>query len=88
MAVLCAAYLFLASTVAVFLWFFPEEVLATPTPERTVHFSDEIQLEDGHICEVVQRNLRSRSYDRGRYSVRQERGLHHFHRLYSECMGL
>jgi choline monooxygenase len=75
-------------TVAVFLWFFPESVLRTDVPDRTVQFSDEIQLEDGHICEVVQRNLHSRSYHRGRYSVRQERGLHHFHRLYVETMGL
>jgi choline monooxygenase len=75
-------------TVAIFLWFFPEAALATDVPTQTVQFSDEIQLEDGHICEVVQRNLRSRSYDRGRYSVRQERGLHHFHRLYANSMSL
>jgi len=75
-------------TVAVFLWFFPEDVLKTDVPERTARFSDEIQIEDGHICEVVQRNLHSRSYERGRYSVQQERGLHQFHRLYVEAMGL
>jgi choline monooxygenase len=73
--------------VAWFDWYFPEEVLATEAPEKTVAFSHEIQLEDGGICEVVQRNLRSASYDRGRYSVKQERCLHHFHRLYAERMG-
>jgi len=56
--------------------------------EKTVAFSDEIQLEDGAICELVQKNLRSASYDRGRYSVKQEKCLHHFHRLYCEAMGL
>jgi hypothetical protein len=39
-------------------------------------------MEDGHICEVVQKNLSSQSYDRGRYSVKQEKSLHHFHRMY------
>lgn len=72
--------------VAIFEWYFPEKLLQTATPEQTVKFSDEIQLEDGHICEVVYRNLQSRQYDRGRYSVRQERGVHHFHRLYAEDM--
>ena len=51
-------------------------------------FSDEIQAEDGHICEVVHQNLKSQSYDRGRYSVKQEKCLHHFHKLYLESMGL
>jgi choline monooxygenase len=51
-----------------------------------VNFSDEIQLEDGHICELVHRNLHSRSYDRGRYSVKQEKCLHHFHRLYASML--
>ncbi len=74
--------------VAIFEWYFPEPLVGTDVPERTVRFSDEIQLEDGRICEVVQRNLRSRSYSRGRFSVKQERGVHHFHRLYAEAMAI
>ena len=74
-------------SVAIFEWYFAEELLAGDAPARTVKFSDEIQLEDGAICEAVQRNLRSRSYSRGRYSVKQERCLHHFHRLYAEVLG-
>jgi len=35
-------------------------------------FSDQIQVEDVGICEVVQKNLRSRSYSRGRFSVTQK----------------
>jgi len=73
--------------VAIFLWFFPEPVLTTDAPETTFRFSDEIQLEDGHICEVVHRNLKSRSYDRGRYSAKLEKGVHHFHCLYAQAMG-
>jgi choline monooxygenase len=70
--------------VAIFEWyFFPERMNAA---EETMRFSDEIQIEDGHICEVVHRNLRSQSYDVGRYSVKQEQCLYHFHRLYQQAM--
>ncbi len=75
-------------TVALFEWYFPEELLSGDVTRRTIAFSDEIQLEDGRICEIVQRNLRSRSYDRGRYSVKQEKALHHFHSLYARAMGI
>ena len=49
--------------------------------EADVTFSDRVQLEDAEICERVQRGLRSRAYDRGRFSVRFEEGVHHFQRL-------
>ena len=48
--------------------------------------SDEIQIEDVKICETVQKNLHSRSYERGRYSVKQEKGVHAFHRMYVDAM--
>ena len=71
--------------VAIFEWYFlPEKAAAA---EETMRFSDEIQIEDGRICEVVHGNLKSRSYDRGRYSVKQEKCLHHFHRLYAQALG-
>lgn len=75
-------------SIAIFDWYFPEAVLKTEAPRHTVRFSDEIQVEDVRICEIVQKNLRSRSYSRGRYSVKQERGVHHFHSLYAQAMGL
>jgi hypothetical protein len=53
---------------------------------RAVEFSDEIQIEDIRICEAVQRGLRSRTYARGRYSVKRENGVHHFHGLLSEFL--
>jgi Ring hydroxylating alpha subunit (catalytic domain) len=34
----------------------------------------------------VHRNLRSRSYGRGRFSAKQEKGVHQFHRLYAEWL--
>ncbi len=71
-------------TLTIFEWYFHE-----PDPARvaqTIKFSDEIQQEDITLCENVQRGLRSRSYERGRYSVRRENGVHHFHALWREFM--
>ena len=42
---------------------------------------DQVEAEDEGIVEAVQRGMRSRFYQRGRYSPTRERGLHHFHRL-------
>lgn len=53
---------------------------------KLLAFSDEIQDEDIEVCEAVQRNLRSRIYDRGRYSARRENGVHHFHSLLHEFL--
>ncbi len=47
---------------------------------------DKVEREDEAIVENVQRGIRSRNYDRGRYSVTRETGTHHFHRLISEFM--
>ncbi len=37
-------------------------------------------------CEAVQKGLQSRSYDRGRYSVRRENGVHHFQSLLTRAL--
>jgi choline monooxygenase len=42
---------------------------------------DRVEQEDEAIVEQVQRGIRSRLYDRGRYSPSREAGVHHFHRL-------
>ena len=47
---------------------------------------EEVQREDVAICEAVQKGLASRTYDRGRYSVRRENGVHHFHGLLAEAL--
>jgi len=57
---------------------------APRVPDR--EFSDEVQQEEIGLCESVQRGLRSATYDRGRYSVRRENGVHHFHTLLSEFL--
>jgi len=62
------------------------ENLGSEAARKSVDFSEEVQIEDTAICEIVQKNLHSRSYHSGRYSVKQERGVHAFHRMYRELM--
>jgi choline monooxygenase len=73
-------------SVAIFEWYLPEKDHAAPAAKASVEFSHQIQIEDVAICETVQKNLRSRSYSRGRFSATQEKGVHAFHRMYSACM--
>lgn len=40
-----------------------------------------VEMEDEEVVESVQRGVRSRLYERGRYAPRREIGTHHFHRL-------
>ena len=73
----------------VFEWYAvdpPADASTDPKWTKLLAFSDEIQDEDIEICEVVQRNLRSRVYDRGRYSAKRENGVHHFHALLHEFL--
>jgi choline monooxygenase len=46
-----------------------------------------VEMEDDAVVESVQRGIRSRNYDRGRYSPTREQGTHHFHRLIAEFIG-
>jgi choline monooxygenase len=73
-------------SLAIFEWYLPEKDHAAPAAKASVEFSDQIQIEDVAICEAVQKNLRSRSYSRGRFSAKQEKGVHAFHRMYAEAM--
>jgi choline monooxygenase len=75
-------------TLTLFEWYFRQPLAGDAIVDQTVEFSDEIQIEDIEICEAVQRGLRSRTYDRGRYSAARENGVHHFHGLYADSMGI
>ena len=75
-------------SLAIFEWYLPEKDLGSAAAKASVEFSDQIQVEDVGICETVQKNLHSRSYQRGRYSIKQEAGVHAFHRMYAEAMNL
>ena len=56
-------------------------------PQRQSYLNEVLTLEDQDLCESVQRGLRSRSYDQGRFIFSadetgiSEHGVHHFHRL-------
>jgi choline monooxygenase len=73
-------------TLTIFEWYFhdagSEKVRERAT--QTIAFSETVQQEDIHICEAVQRGLQSATYNRGRYSVKRENGVHHFHMLLAE----
>lgn len=61
------------------------------TSEKTIAddltFSDTVQAEDIGICELVQRGVSSRSYDKGRFSVLQEEAVWHFQALVKNALG-
>jgi choline monooxygenase len=75
-------------TLTIFEWFFHDVHQAKTRDQikRAVAFSDEVQQEDIGLCENVQKGLRSSTYDRGRYSVKRENGVHHFHMLLNEFL--
>ena len=72
-------------TLTIFEWFF-DPAGDPAVPAKTMAFSDEIQQEDIRLCEAVQHGLQSRSYHRGRFSVKRENGVHHFHLLVHEFL--
>lgn len=75
-------------TLTIFEWYFEEP--GTPegweSMQQAVAFSDEIQMEDIEICVNVQQGLESRAYDKGRFSVLRENGVHHFQLLVHEFL--
>jgi len=47
---------------------------------------DTVEIEDEAVVLGVQRGIRSRLYRHGRYAVRHEAGVHHFHRLVAKAL--
>jgi len=76
-------------TLTIFEWFFAEPGSGTgwESMQQGIAFSDEIQQEDIVLCEQVQRGLRSRAYDSGRFSAKRENGVYHFQQLVREFLG-
>ena len=48
---------------------------------------DMVEIQDQHIIEEVHKSMRSKVYDRGRFSPTREQGVHHFHRIISHLYG-
>jgi len=76
-------------TLTIFEWYFSDaqSEAASGRAKKAIGLSETVQQEDMHICEAVQRGLQSATYDRGRYSVKRENGVHHFHMLLCEFLG-
>jgi choline monooxygenase len=76
-------------TLTVFEWFFAEPGTGPgwESMQQGIAFSDQIQQEDIVLCEQVQRGLRSRAYDSGRFSALRENGVYHFQNLVREFLG-
>jgi choline monooxygenase len=75
-------------TLTIFEWYFHDagSEKARQRAAKAIAFSETVQQEDIQICEAVQRGLQSAIYDRGRYSVKRENGVHHFHLLLNEFL--
>ena len=70
-------------TLTVFEWYFaqPGTGAGWESMQQSIAFSDEVQREDMEICRAVQLGLQSGVYERGRFSVKRENGVHHFQQL-------
>jgi choline monooxygenase len=75
-------------TLTIFEWYFeqPGTGEGWESMQEIIKFSDEIQQEDIEICLNVQKGLKSKAYDRGRFSVLRENGVHHFQSLLHEFL--
>ncbi len=54
--------------------------------EASIAVAHQVQLEDIGVCDEVQRGLKSRSYDTGRFSVKREAGGYYFHQLLARML--
>jgi len=75
-------------TLTIFEWYFqqPGTGEGWDSMQQIIAFSDQIQQEDIEICENVQKGLRSKAYNQGRFSVKRENGVHHFQTLVHEFL--
>ncbi len=75
-------------TLTIFEWYYadPGTPEAWNNLQDGIAFSDTVQKEDIQLCEDVHRNLLTGIYKQGRYSVKRENGVHHFHGLMDEFL--
>jgi choline monooxygenase len=53
---------------------------------QSIIVAEQVQAEDIGVCEEVQRNLKSRSYTSGRFSVKRENGGYYFHQMLGRAL--
>ncbi|MEZ5774949.1 MAG: aromatic ring-hydroxylating dioxygenase subunit alpha [Hyphomicrobiaceae bacterium] len=74
-------------------WYLPPGKPSKQIEAAMVYMDETLQPEDIALCESVQKGLRSKGYNQGRFVVdsRQmalsEHGVHHFQRMWMEAMG-
>jgi choline monooxygenase len=61
--------------------FYFDDSLPDDFKRQSIEVAEQVQAEDIGVCEEVQRNLNSRSYTSGRFSVKRENGGHYFHQI-------
>jgi choline monooxygenase len=66
--------------------FFFAEGTAEDFMRESVAVAERVQDEDVGVCEEVQRNLNSRSYTTGRFSVKRENGGYYFHQMLGRAL--
>ena len=54
--------------------------------DRKLNALEKTEMEDEAVVEAVQKGVQSRYYQAGRYSVKQEQAVHHFHRLLADSL--
>jgi choline monooxygenase len=73
-------------TEVIFDYFYddPDSEGAKKVINDDLSYSDMVQAQDIDICQLVQKGLESSAYDKGRLSVKREKGLYHFQNLLRE----
>jgi choline monooxygenase len=66
--------------------FYFADGMAEDFMRESVVVAEQVQAEDIGVCEEVQRNLNSRSYTTGRFSVKRENGGHYFHQMLGRAL--
>ena len=49
--------------------------------KKIINELHQVELEDEEVVSNVQKGINSKAYNKGRYSVKHEKGIHYFHRL-------
>jgi len=70
----------------IFDFYFDEQHGGHVFQAQSISVADRVQAEDVAICEDVQRGLHSGIFITGRYSVRREIGVYHFHQLLARAL--
>ena len=74
-------------------WFLPTTEISSQVADAMAYMDKTLQPEDIGLCESVQRGLKSRGYNQGRFVVDpahpeiSEHAAHHFQRLVADAMG-